>query len=162
MNNFVIKNAKYVVTVDGQNKVLSDATIVIEDGKIFAINPTSAPNYEVFDASNHLIAPGLINTHTHLAMTLLRGWAEGVNLDGFLERVWAAEGAIMDGETSALGTELGAGEALLSGTTTTLDMYLNPAQTHKAGVQVGLRQIAGPIFPDCPGLDGLEWQERIA
>lgn len=162
MNNFVIKNAKYVVTVDGQNKVLSDSTIVIEDGKISAINPPSAPNYEVFDASNHLIAPGLINTHTHLAMTLLRGWAEGVNLDGFLERVWAAEGAIMDGETSALGTELGAGEALLSGTTTTLDMYLNPAQTHKAAVQVGLRHIAGPILFDFPGLDGLEWQERIA
>ena len=162
MNNFIIKNAKYLVTVNTKNEILTGATIVVTDGKITAINPPNLPDCEVFDGSSHLIAPGLINTHTHLAMALLRGWAEGVNLDGFLERVWAAEGAIMDGETAALGTELGAGEALLSGTTTTLDMYLNPAQTHKAAVQVGLRHIAGPIFFDFPGLDGLEWPERIA
>ena len=85
---------------------------------------------------------------------------KGVNLDGFLERIWAAEAAIMDKETCALGTELGAGEALLSGTTTTLDMYLNPDATHKAAVKVGLRHIAGPIFFDFPGLDGLDWDQR--
>ena len=94
-------------------------------------------------------------------MTLLRGWAEGVNLQGFLERVWAAEGAIMDEATCALGTELGALEALLAGTTTTMDMYLNPAATHRAAVGVGLRHIAGPIFFDFPGLDGLQWEQRI-
>jgi len=105
--------------------------------------------------------PGLINTHTHLAMALLRGWAESVNLDGFLERVWAAEGAIMNPETCALGTELGAAEALQGGTTTTLDMYLNPLATHEAAVKVGLRHICGPIFFDFPGLDGMQWDERI-
>jgi 5-methylthioadenosine/S-adenosylhomocysteine deaminase len=91
----------------------------------------------------------------------LRGWAEGVNLQGFLERVWAAEGAIMDEATCELGTELGALEALLSGTTTTMDMYLNPAATHRGAVRVGLRHIAGPIFFDFPGLDGLQWEQRI-
>jgi len=114
-NNFLIRNARYLVTVDGDNRILESATIVITDGLISAINPAVIPSdrdYEEFNAAGHLVMPGLINTHTHLAMVLLRGWAEGVNLDGFLERVWAAEGAIMNKETCALGTELGAAEAL--------------------------------------------------
>jgi len=65
----------------------------------------------------------LINTHTHLAMSLLRGWAEGVDLQGFLDRVWTAESLIMNPENVELGTRLGAVESLLAGTTTTLDMY---------------------------------------
>ena len=163
-NNYVIRDAKYLVTIDETDRILQGATIVIIDGLISAINPATIPTdryYEEFNAEGHLIMPGLINTHTHLAMTLLRGWAEGVNLDGFLERVWAAEGAIMDKATSALGTELGASEALLSGTTSTLDMYLNPDATHAAAVRVGLRHVAGPIFFDFPGLDGLDWKSRI-
>ena len=164
MSNYIIQNAKYAVCVDDTNQILENATIVIENGVIAQINPGEIPSdekYEIFNASGHLVMPGLINTHTHLAMALLRGWAEGVNLDGFLQRVWAAEGAIMDGETCALGTELGAGEALLSGTTTALDMYLHPEATHKSAVGVGLRHITGPIFFDFAGLDGLEWKERI-
>ena len=164
-NNYVIRDAKYLVTVDETDQILQGATIVIIDGLISAINPATIPTdryYEEFNAEGHLIMPGLINTHTHLAMTLLRGWAEGVNLDGVLERVWAAEGAIMDKATSALGTELGASEALLSGTTSTLDMYLNPDATHAAAVRVGLRHVAGPIFFDFPGLDGLDWKVALS
>ena len=94
-------------------------------------------------------------------MSLLRGWAEGVNLEGFLKKVWVAEGAIMDRETCALGTELAAGESLLAGVTTVLDMYFHPDATHEAAVRVGLRHVAGPIFFDFPAVDGLAWQARI-
>ncbi|MCX6452674.1 MAG: amidohydrolase family protein, partial [Actinobacteria bacterium] len=105
MRSILIKNAKYVVTSNSTNEILEHATILVRDGVISGINPTSAyEDVEVFDARGHLIMPGLINSHTHLAMSLLRGWAEGVDLQGFLERVWAAEGAIMDPETCALGT----------------------------------------------------------
>ncbi len=162
--SFIIKNASYVYTVDDQDCVLENATIVIRDGVIESINPANVPAdiTEIYDGKNRLIMPGLINTHSHLAMALLRGWAESVNLDGFLERVWAAEGAIMDKPTSALGTELGAAEAIQGGTTTVLDMYLNPDATHAAAVKVGLRHVTGPIFFDFPGLDGMEWSQRIA
>ena len=68
----------------------------------------------------------------------------------------------MDKPTSALGTELGAAEAIQGGTTTVLDMYLNPDATHAAAVKVGLRHVTGPIFFDFPGLDGMEWSQRIA
>lgn len=163
MRSVLIKNAKYVVTSNSTNEILENATILVRDGVISEINPTSAhEGVEDFDASGHLIMPGLINSHTHLAMSLLRGWAEGVDLQGFLERVWAAEGAIMDPETCALGTALAAGEALLGGTTTALDMYFHPTATHRAAVQAGLRHIAGPIFLDFEGIDGLKWLDRIA
>lgn len=162
-NSVLIKNARYVVTSNTSDEILENVSILIRDGVIAEINPSSAAEgIEVFDASSHLIMPGLINSHTHLAMSLLRGWAEGVDLQGFLERVWAAEGAIMDPETCALGTELAAGEALLGGTTTALDMYFHPTATHRAAAQVGLRHIAGPIFLDFEGIDGLKWPDRIA
>ena len=130
-------------------------------GEIVEISKSPVQARTIFDASKKLISPGLVNTHTHLAMSLLRGYAEGVDLQGFLERVWAAEGAIMDGPTAELGTKLGALEALLGGTTTTLDMYLFPEDTHRGAVATGLRHVAGPIFFDFPGLDGMEWPARI-
>jgi 5-methylthioadenosine/S-adenosylhomocysteine deaminase len=161
MLDLLIKNARYAVTSNANDEILEGVSIGIKDGKIAYIGSDSPDAKTIFDATDKLISPGLINSHTHLGMSLLRGWAEGVNLQGFLERVWAAEGAIMDEATCELGTELGALEALLSGTTTTMDMYLNPVATHRGAVRVGLRHIAGPIFFDFPGLDGLQWNQRI-
>lgn len=159
--DLLITNARYAVTSNDNNEILKDISIGIKDGKIAYIGKDQPSATKTYNASGKLIAPGLINSHTHLGMSLLRGWAEGVNLQGFLERVWAAEGVIMDEPTCELGTELGALEALLSGTTTTMDMYLNPVATHRGAVRAGLRHIAGPIFFDFPGLDGLQWEQRI-
>jgi len=159
--DLAIKNARYLVTCNSSGDVFENYSIGIRAGEIVEISKSPLKATSTYDASGKLIAPGLINTHTHLAMTLLRGYAEGVDLQGFLERVWAAEGAIMDGSTAELGTKLGALEALLSGTTTTLDMYLFPEDTHRGAVAAGLRHVAGPIFFDFPGLDGMEWPARI-
>ncbi len=163
--DLLIENARYVITSNKKNEIVQNYSIALKDGKISHFAPAAELDHLLpknkYDASSKLLSPGLINAHTHLGMSLLRGWAEGVNLRGFLERVWAAEGVIMDSATCELGTKLGALEALLSGTTTTMDMYLNPISTHKGAVAVGLRHITGPIFFDFPGLDGLQWDERI-
>jgi len=159
--DLAINNARYLVTCNSSGEVFENYSIGIRAGEIVEISKSQLNGAINYDASGKLIAPGLVNTHTHLAMTLLRGYAEGVDLQGFLERVWAAEGAIMDGSTAELGTKLGALEALLSGTTTTLDMYLFPEDTHRGAVAAGLRHVAGPIFFDFPGLDGMEWSARI-
>ena len=105
--------------------------------------------------------PGLVNLHTHLPMTLLRGLAENVDLQGFLTRVWAAEGAVMDPETVELGATLGALESLLGGCTTQLDMYFHHEAAHRGAVAAGSRHVIGPVFFDGPGPDGLDWQERL-
>lgn len=162
MFDIAINDGDFIVTSDANNRVLRNSSIGITNGVIAKISSSSLSAKETFNAKGKLIAPGLINTHTHLAMTLFRGWAEGVDLQGFLERVWAAERAIMNPETAELGTELGALEALLGGTTTTLDMYLFPDSAHKGAVKAGLRHISGPIFFDFTGLDGMDWFSRIA
>lgn len=160
--DLVIDDIDWLITCDSQNRVYRNYSIGIDRDLIVAIEPArSLTGRKHFSAHKQLIAPGLINSHTHLAMSLLRGWAEGVNLDGFLKRVWAAEGALMDPETCQLGSELGALEALLSGTTTALDMYFNPESTHRGARRLGLRHIAAPIFFDFPGLDSMQWIERI-
>ena len=122
----------------------------------------AAPDDEiVIDARGKLLMPGLVNLHTHLPMTLLRGLAENVDLQGFLERVWAAEGAVMDPETVELGATLGALESLLGGCTTQLDMYFHHEAAHRGAVAAGSRHVIGPVFFDGPGPDGLDWQERL-
>ena len=109
--DLAINNADYLVTCNSKGEVLRNSSIGIKNGKIAEISSATLTGKENLDARGKIITPGLINTHTHLAMTLLRGWAEGVDLQGFLEKVWAAEGAIMDGPTAELGTKLGALEA---------------------------------------------------
>ncbi len=106
--------------------------------------------------------PGLVNLHTHLPMTLLRGLAENLDLDGFLQHLWAAEAAVMDEETVELGATLGALESLLGGCTTQLDMYFHHEAAHRGAVAAGSRHVIGPVFFDGPGPDGLAWPERLA
>ena len=116
----------------------------------------------VIDGRGRLALPGLVNLHTHLPMTLLRGLAEHVDLQGFLARVWAAEGAVMDPGTVELGARLGALESLRGGCTTQLDMYFHHESAHRGAVAVGSRHVGGPVFFDAAGPDGLTWDERMA
>lgn len=163
MTRVVIRDLAIVVTVDADDTVLRGVSIAVEDGVITEVGPV-APREgdEVLDGRGRLALPGLVNLHTHLSMTLLRGIAEGVDLQGFLTRVWAAEGAVMDPTTVELGATLGALESLLGGCTTQLDMYFHHEAAHRGAVAAGSRHVGGPTFFDGPGPDGLSWEERIA
>jgi 5-methylthioadenosine/S-adenosylhomocysteine deaminase len=166
MTGVRIEHATYLVTVDATDRVLTDATIDVDDGVITAITAGGAQqpapgDVLAIDARGKLVMPGLVNLHTHLPMTLLRGVAEDVDLQGFLARVWAAEGAVMDPETVQLGATLGALESLLAGCTTQLDMYFHHEATHRGAVAAGSRHVIGPVFFDGPGPDGLAWQQRL-
>ncbi|MCA0337960.1 MAG: amidohydrolase [Actinobacteria bacterium] len=172
-----IEGLAHVVTVDEGFTILDDATIEITDGVITAITPTGTatmaqPSGEtagesvaegtvVLDGRGKLALPGLVNLHTHLPMTLLRGLAENVDLQGFLAKVWAAEGAVMDPDTVRLGAELGALESLLAGVTTTLDMYFHHEEAHQGALLTGARHVGGPVFFDGAGPDGLTWEQRL-
>lgn len=163
MSRVVLRDLAIVVTVNADDTVLRDVSIAIEDGVIVEIGEVAAgPDDDVIDGRGRLALPGLVNLHTHLSMTLLRGIAEGVDLQGFLTRVWAAEGAVMDPATVELGATLGAVESLLGGCTTQLDMYFHHEAAHRGAVAAGSRHVGGPTFFDGPGPDGLAWAERIA
>jgi 5-methylthioadenosine/S-adenosylhomocysteine deaminase len=159
--DLVIRNARYVLMCDESGSVLEHADIAIDDGRIVSVGESVTDASTVIDGEGLLVMPGLVNLHTHLAMTLLRGVAEEVDLQGFLERVWAEEARIMDLAGVYAGTRLGALEAVLGGTTTALDMYFHPKESHRAAVDVGLRHVTGPVFFSFPGPDHLEWDERM-
>jgi 5-methylthioadenosine/S-adenosylhomocysteine deaminase len=160
--DLVLRGARYVLMCDASGSVVENADIAVDDGRIVSVGEGGVDARTVIDAQDLLVMPGLVNLHTHLAMTLLRGVAEEVDLQGFLERVWAEEARVMDAAGVYAGTRLGALEALLGGTTTALDMYFHPADAHRAAVDVGLRHVTGPVFFSFPGPDHLEWEERMA
>ena len=163
MSRLVLRDLAVVVTVDAEDTVLRDVSIAVEDGVVTEIGQVEARDGdEVIDGRGRLALPGLVNLHTHLPMTLLRGIAEGVDLQGFLQRVWAAEGAVMDPGTVELGATLGALESLLGGCTTQLDMYFHHEAAHRGAVAAGARHVGGPTFFSGPGPDGLSWDERMA
>lgn len=164
--DLLISDARFVLVCDDESRVLSDTSIAVRDGRIVEIAPSADLDRRVeaartIDARGHLVLPGLVNLHTHLPMTLLRGVAEEVDLQGFLELVWAEEARVMDPAGTELGATLGAVEALLAGTTTALDMYFHPDAAHRGAVRAGLRHVTGPVFFSFPGPDDLTWAERM-
>jgi 5-methylthioadenosine/S-adenosylhomocysteine deaminase len=158
----VITGARYVLACDDSRTLHENAGIAIRDGLIVSIGDLNGISAQAtIDARECIVLPGLINLHTHLPMTLLRGVAENVDLQGFLERVWAEEARIMGPEGTYVGARLGALEALLGGTTTALDMYFHPEAAHRGAVEVGIRHVIGPVYFDFPGPDGLGWEQRL-
>ncbi|MFV0457711.1 MAG: amidohydrolase family protein [Actinomycetales bacterium] len=159
----LLRGLDHVLTCDEDDTVRHGVDVLVVDGVITEIGPSlqAPPGVVTRDGSGRLLLPGLINLHTHTPMTLLRGIAEGVNLAGFLEKVWAAEARLMNPETVETGARLAGWESLAAGVTTTLDMYLFPGAAHRGAAATGLRHIAGPVFFDGPGPDGLTWPQRL-
>jgi 5-methylthioadenosine/S-adenosylhomocysteine deaminase len=160
----VITNAT-VVTVDVADRILTDAAIRIEHGVITEIGPVSAVNHDadaLLDARSAIVMPGMVNAHAHLAMTLLRGVADGTDLDGFLATVLPIEGALLNADFVRTGTELAAAECLRGGITSALDMYFFPEAALQASAALGLRLHSGPVFIQFPGADARPWDLRMA
>jgi 5-methylthioadenosine/S-adenosylhomocysteine deaminase len=100
----------------------------------------SAPeNTDVVDASRCLITPGLVNTHGHLAMTLLRGFADEVPLNVWLQTYMFPREARMNGDDIYFGTLLALAEGVMSGTTTFADMYFFEDDVARAVEEAGVR-----------------------
>ena len=156
-----------VVTMDKDLQVIEDGAVAVSDGKISAVGATTElqQSYsagEVVDAGKHLVMPGLINAHTHLAMTLFRGYADDLPLQPFLDKIWAAEGRFIRPETVRVGAQLAFIEMMRGGTTLAMDMYWFPEAAAEAARQAGFRLINGPVYVDFVGPDGLEIEERAA
>lgn len=143
-----------VLTMEENSSPIPDGAVAISGGKIAAVGPASdllerAPTCEVLDAGKCIVMPGLVNTHSHLAMTLLRGLADDLPLKTWLEEhIWPAEGSLMDRETVALGTRLAAAEQLLGGITTTTDMYFFGDAVCEALVEAGQRGVVAESLID--------------
>ncbi len=139
MADIIIKNA-YVLTMDPDAGDLKNGTVVIEDGKITEIGEKTRESADtVIDANGSVVMPGLVNTHTHAAMTLFRGYADDLQLAEWLEKhIWPAE-AQLKAEDVYKGSLLACLEMIKSGTTSFADMYFFMDETAKAVEASGLR-----------------------
>ncbi|MDO6462040.1 TRZ/ATZ family hydrolase [Granulosicoccaceae sp. 1_MG-2023] len=151
----LILSPRWLVTVDDDNRVLDDHSLVIRDGKIAAILPRNealaAWQGEHRDLPDHILAPGLINAHTHLAMNLLRGYADDLPLMDWLNNhIWPAEARWVSEEFVADGTQLAIAESLLGGTTTVNDMYFFPDVAANMAAASGIRATVGLMIIDFP------------
>ncbi len=141
---------------------IADGVVAVKGREIVAVGPAAevaATAATVLDARGGLIMPGMVNTHTHLAMTLLRGFADDLPLKTWLEeRIWPAERALMNRETVGLGTRLAAAESLLAGVTCVCDMYFFADRITEVLEEVGLRGVVPESLidlatPACPTPD---------
>jgi len=105
-------------------------------------------NPKVINADGRVVMPGLINTHNHIAMTLMRGYADDLYLMPWLnDYIWPAEKHLTESDIYA-GTQLGIAEMLLGGITASLDMYWYEATVWEAVKESGFRAVVSPGFTD--------------
>jgi len=145
-----------VVTVDGNFTIFSPGAIAVREGKILAVGNAAdvGARYAAkarYDATGKILLPGLVNTHTHAAMTLLRGIADDLPLDRWLtENIFPAEGKNVSPGFVYDGTLLAALEMIQGGTTSFADMYYFEADVARAVDKAGLRAVLGETFIDFP------------
>jgi len=165
----LIINCGWLVTVNARDEVLQQHSLVITGNQIDAIVPTAtvASEYNAtttLERGSHIVAPGLINTHTHLAMNLLRGYADDMPLMSWLkEKIWPLEQQHVSPEFVASGTRLALAESLRAGVTCVNDMYFFPDQVAEQLGNAGMRGFAGMLvldFPSAWARDAPEYIQR--
>jgi 5-methylthioadenosine/S-adenosylhomocysteine deaminase len=148
-----------VVTMDAQRRVLADGAVTVQGDRIVEVGPSGdlSVRYEarkVIDAKGALVMPGLINAHTHMAMSLFRGLAEDRALEEWLKKyIFPAEAKNVTPEFVSWGTKLSMLEMIRGGTTTVADMYYfedDVAQALKSG---GMRGVLGETIIGFPAPD---------
>ena len=139
-NTILIKNALILNPNNFENKKQS---LLIKDDLIAEIADTIDEGNvdKIIDAEGKILLPGLINTHTHLSMTLFRGLADDLSLDSWLnDHIWPME-ANLNGDYCYIGALLGAVELIKSGTTTFSDMYFYMEDVARAVEDAGIRAV---------------------
>jgi 5-methylthioadenosine/S-adenosylhomocysteine deaminase len=143
--------ARWVLPVEPVGPVLEDHAVAIRAGRIVAVMPTASARQayaatEIIERPSHVVLPGLVNAHTHAAMTLLRGRAENVPLGPWLtDAIWPIERRWVDPEYVRDGTELAIAEMLRAGVTCFSDMHLWPEIVARTAAELHVRASVGLV-----------------
>ena len=159
--------------MDAQRRVIENGAVAIRGDRIVAVG-TKAEIDARFQAKQRLdrpdaiLAPGLINTHTHAAMSLFRGIADDLKLQDWLEKfIFPAEAKNVTADFVRWGTRLGCLEMLLGGTTTFTDMYYFEDVVAEVAKEAGMRGVLGetiigfPVADDKTPADALAFTETL-
>jgi len=148
-------DARWVIPVEPAG-ALAGRSLIVDAGRIIALVPVDEADRSYLPRSRvtlpeHALIPGLVNAHTHTAMTLLRGIADDVPLRSWLEQhIWPREGRFVAEDFVHDGTLLGAAEMLRGGITCCNDMYFYPEAAARAYEQAGMRAMLGLPILDFP------------
>lgn len=149
-------SARWIIPIQPRELVLENHCIAIQDGRIVGILPQAQAlaNYspaQHIQLGSHVLLPGLVNLHTHAAMSLLRGLADDLALMTWLnDHIWPAEASHVSSDFVRDGSLLACAEMLRGGVTCFSDMYFFPEATAHAVVQSGMRAMLGMIALEFP------------
>jgi 5-methylthioadenosine/S-adenosylhomocysteine deaminase len=139
----LIKDCDWIITQDEHRRVLRKASVLVKDGLIVDVSRDLSGGDVVVNGEGKVLMPALINTHTHLSMSLLRGYAEDLPLDRWLkEKVWPLERKLTE-RLCYVGALLGCLEMIRTGTACLVDMYYHAGMVAKAVKEAGLRGFIG-------------------
>ncbi len=147
---------RWTIAVEPDTEVRENLAVAVDKGRIVTLLPRAealaryAPEV-LLERPNHVLLPGLVNAHTHAAMSLMRGYADDMALERWLnERIWPTEMKLVNPEFVADGTRLAVAEMLGAGTTCFADMYFFPDRVGEIAAETGIRAAVGLIALDFP------------
>lgn len=157
----------YLVTMDAGMNLYPNGAVAIKDDAIVAVGPTAdiEAAYRAkttIDCRDCIISPGLINAHTHVPMTLLRGLADDLRLDVWLYGyMMPVEREFVNHNFCYTGTLLACAEMIRSGITTFCDMYYNEAEIAQATADAGMRAVLAQTILKFPSPDATNYDESL-
>lgn len=147
---------EWVIPIEPAGVTLSGHALAVRDGRILALLPDEEAMQrfrpqQTLDLPGQVLLPGLVNLHTHAAMSLLRGYADDLPLMRWLgERIWPAESSHAGPDFVRAGTLLACAEMVRGGITTFNDMYFFPDAAAQAARQIGMRAVLGIVVIEFP------------
>lgn len=164
--DWIIKNA-VVLTMDEDYHIFDPGAVVVIGDSIVAVGYETDISQayhadQVLDCGGRILMPGLINAHTHVPMTLLRGLADDLRLDVWLMGyMMPVEREFVSPEFVRLGTQLACAECIRSGVTTFVDMYYFESDVAEATAESGLRAICSQTVLKFPSPDATYFEESL-
>ncbi|HTH50285.1 MAG TPA: amidohydrolase, partial [Pyrinomonadaceae bacterium] len=157
-----------VVTMDAQHRIIEKGSIAVKGNEIVAVGAASelAKQYrgaKVINATGKAVIPGLVNTHTHVPMSLFRGISDDLDLQDWLTKyIFPAEAKNVDEAFVRAGTRLGLAEMIRGGTTTYCDMYYFEDAIADESKKAGVRGVLGETVIDFPVADNKTWPQAMS
>ena len=152
MSKEIIYNA-HILTMNSNYEIFPHGSLLIEDGLIKEVSAEKLVDSEAIytDANGMLVMPGFVNTHCHIPMTMLRGYADDLPLQKWLtEYIFPAEAHFVNPENVKVATSLGLLEMIKSGTTCFNDMYFYEDVIGEVAKKSGMRAVLGEAILDFP------------
>jgi 5-methylthioadenosine/S-adenosylhomocysteine deaminase len=165
--DWILKNA-IILTMDEDYRIFNPGAVAVIGDSIAAVGDQKAiekdyHSEQIVDCQGKILMPGLINAHTHVPMTLLRGLADDLRLDVWLMGyMMPVEREFVSPEFVRLGTQLACAESIRSGVTTFVDMYYFEHDIAQATAEAGLRAICSQTVLKFPTPDATYFEESLA